>query len=73
MGIDDRMSYRDFLIWTTAHTAHALNDSIRLALDMHDEREAIQILEHRLNTVAALADFDRPNPETVQTREEALA
>ena len=49
------MSYRDYLIWTAAHTAHALTEAIRMALDMQDEEYAILHLEAQLAVARELA------------------
>ena len=45
---EPQMSYRDYLIWTAAHTAASLTEAIRTALDMQDEGYAIQHLEAKL-------------------------
>lgn len=62
------MSYRDYLIWTASNTVHALSDAVAMALSMDEEMSAIELLEHRLRTVAELAAFANPNPERVAPR-----
>lgn len=61
------MSYRDYLVWTAAHTATALTEAIRVAMDMHEEY-AIEHLEKQLDIVPRLAGYANPNPERVAPR-----
>lgn len=68
--MSDKLSYRDYLIWTAAHTAHALTDGIRTALDMNDEQYAISVLEHTLDVGKQLLDVRNPNPERVEPKPE---
>jgi hypothetical protein len=67
----DAMSYRDYLVWTAAHTAAALTEAIRIAMDMH-EGYAIRHLEAKLDVVPELARYGSPNPERVLPRPENI-
>lgn len=42
----EEKSERDKLIWQLAHTAHALNDAIRAAIEIEDEEFAVQHLRN---------------------------
>lgn len=65
-----RMTYREYLVWTAAHTAAALNDAIRTAMDMDDEYYAVRYLEQKLDVSRELAKHSRPNPDVVGPRPE---
>lgn len=67
------LSYRDYLIWTAANTAHALSDAIGMALRMEHEPTAVRVLESRLDSVGALAAYRNPSPEKVGPRPEEEA
>ena len=63
-----RMTYREYLVWTAAHTAAALNDAIRTAMDMGDEYYAVRYLEQKLDVARELVKYSRGNPDVVGPR-----
>lgn len=65
---DPRMTYLQYLVWTTANTVSSLSDAIRMAMDMEDDQEAVRVLERRLDAVPALASYKKFNPEVVAAR-----
>jgi hypothetical protein len=62
------VTYLEYLIWTASHTAAALNEAIRMALEMDHEQSAIETLEHKLDIVATLAKYGNPNPVRVEPK-----
>lgn len=62
------MSYRDYLIYTASQAAAALNDAVKTALSMSDERIAVEHLESKLDSAKLLVEYTHPNPERVEPR-----
>lgn len=66
-----KISYRDYLISTAAHTAGALADAVRNTIEFNDEDYSIEYLEQHLATARELLRIS-PNPERVLPRPAVL-
>lgn len=70
--MSEQMSYLNHLIWKAAHAAHALNESIRTALDMQNEAYAIKHLENALTLSGQLTQIG-PTTDRVAPRPDVEA